>query len=104
MGHADRPMRVHFGHDGWVHGLLFHSNSRYLLSAADDGSFRIWELDRTVHSHFGDRCTLCILVGVGSADLRGSCAEYGWQGWGRRTCQTSQCDRFWVLGLYCKMP
>ncbi|CDO68107.1 hypothetical protein BN946_scf185044.g15 [Trametes cinnabarina] len=32
------------GHDGWVHGLVFHPNGRYLLSAADDGSIRIWEI------------------------------------------------------------
>ncbi|KAI0628877.1 dynein regulator [Trametes polyzona] len=32
------------GHDGWVHGLVFHPNGRYLLSAADDASIRIWEI------------------------------------------------------------
>ncbi|KAL0945902.1 hypothetical protein HGRIS_012184 [Hohenbuehelia grisea] len=32
------------GHDGWVNGIAFHPNGRYMFSAADDGSIRIWEL------------------------------------------------------------
>ncbi|PIL30406.1 transporter [Ganoderma sinense ZZ0214-1] len=32
------------GHDGWVHGLVFHPSGQHLFSAADDGSIRIWDL------------------------------------------------------------
>ena len=37
-------MALKVGHDGWVHGLVFHPNGQYMFSAADDGSIRIWDL------------------------------------------------------------
>ncbi|EJF57842.1 nuclear distribution protein PAC1 [Dichomitus squalens LYAD-421 SS1] len=41
---ANQCLYTFVGHDGWVHGLVFHPNGRYLLSAADDGSIRVWDL------------------------------------------------------------
>lgn len=32
------------GHDSWVNGVVFHPNGRYILSASDDKSIRIWDL------------------------------------------------------------
>ena len=47
------------GHDNWVRALVFHPSGKYLLSASDDGTIRVWELAtgrcvKTVqaHSHF----------------------------------------------------
>jgi len=34
------------GHDGWVNDLVFHPNGKYLLSASDDKSVRIWDLEK----------------------------------------------------------
>jgi platelet-activating factor acetylhydrolase IB subunit alpha len=35
------------GHDGWVNDLVFHPNGKYLLSASDDKSVRIWDLEKS---------------------------------------------------------
>ncbi len=47
------------GHDNWIRALLFHPTGKYLLSASDDKTVRIWDLAtgrcvKTVdaHSHF----------------------------------------------------
>jgi platelet-activating factor acetylhydrolase IB subunit alpha len=47
------------GHDNWVRGLVFHSGGKYLLSAADDKTLRIWDLRNRrclktleAHQHF----------------------------------------------------
>ncbi|KAI0703560.1 miller-Dieker lissencephaly protein [Cytidiella melzeri] len=53
-------IRTFAGHDNWVRALVFHPNGKFLLSASDDNSIRIWELKtarcfRTVdkpHGHF----------------------------------------------------
>jgi hypothetical protein len=47
------------GHDNWVRALVFHPNGKFLLSASDDKTVRIWELatgrcSKTIeaHAHF----------------------------------------------------
>lgn len=47
------------GHDNWVRALVFHPSGKFLLSASDDHTIRVWELAtgrcvKTVqaHSHF----------------------------------------------------
>jgi len=32
------------GHDNWVNDLKFHPSGKYLLSASDDKSVRVWDL------------------------------------------------------------
>ena len=32
------------GHDGWVQALTFHPCGKFLLSAADDHTMRVWDL------------------------------------------------------------
>lgn len=34
------------GHDGWVNDIVFHPNGKYLISASDDKSLRIWDLEK----------------------------------------------------------
>lgn len=34
------------GHDGWVNAIIFHPNGKYLLSASDDKSVRIWDMEK----------------------------------------------------------
>jgi len=48
------------GHDNWVRSLAVHNNSKYLYSASDDKSLRVWDLEKMrplrkiqeAHSHF----------------------------------------------------
>jgi platelet-activating factor acetylhydrolase IB subunit alpha len=47
------------GHDNWVRALSFHPTGKYLLSASDDKTIRVWDLAtgrciKTVdaHGHF----------------------------------------------------
>ncbi|KAI0811223.1 nuclear distribution protein PAC1 [Irpex lacteus] len=55
-------IRTFAGHDNWIRALVFHPNGKFLLSASDDNSIRIWDLKtarcyRTVdkpHGHFKD--------------------------------------------------
>ena len=44
------------GHDNWIRALVFHPSGKYLLSASDDKTIRIWELAtgrcmRTIDAH-----------------------------------------------------
>ena len=47
------------GHDNWVRGVIFHPAGKYILSASDDKTIRIWDISnkrnmKTIeaHSHF----------------------------------------------------
>mmetsp|Transcript_19868 Transcript_19868/g.24251 ORF Transcript_19868/g.24251 Transcript_19868/m.24251 type:complete len:81 (-) Transcript_19868:754-996(-) len=48
------------GHDNWVRGVAFQPNGKYILTAAEDKTIRIWDLTkrrciRTIenaHEHF----------------------------------------------------
>lgn len=44
------------GHNNWVRALVFHPSGKFLLSAADDKTIRVWELStgrcvKTVEAH-----------------------------------------------------
>ena len=50
---------LQLGHDNWVRGLVFHPGGKYVVSAADDKTLRIWDIankrnNKTVdaHQHF----------------------------------------------------
>lgn len=50
--------RIHkqIGHDNWVRALVFHPNGKFLLSASDDKTVRIWDLatgrcSKTIEAH-----------------------------------------------------
>lgn len=36
--------KIKIGHDNWVRSVTFHPSGKYLLTACDDKSIRIWEL------------------------------------------------------------
>lgn len=47
------------GHDNWVRGLLVHPGGKYILSASDDKTVRMWDIKNKrcqktldAHSHF----------------------------------------------------
>ena len=53
--HTSHPHRQ-AGHDNWVRALVFHPTGKFLLSASDDYTIRVWELTtgrcmKTVQSH-----------------------------------------------------
>ena len=44
------------GHDNWVRAIVFHPTGKFLLSASDDYTIRVWELAtgrcvKTVQAH-----------------------------------------------------
>jgi platelet-activating factor acetylhydrolase IB subunit alpha len=50
---------IQIGHDNWVRGLVYHPGGKYLLSASDDKTVRVWDVanKRTyktldAHQHF----------------------------------------------------
>ena len=52
-------MNAQVGHDNWVRSLVWHPGGRYLLSASDDKTVRVWAVAarrcyRTLdaHEHF----------------------------------------------------
>lgn len=59
------------GHDNWVRGLAFHPGGKYLTSASDDKTLRVWDLRNKrcmktleAHSHFcttiGELLIVCL--------------------------------------------
>ena len=44
------------GHDNWVRGLVFHPGGKYILSASDDKTLRLWDIknkrnNKTLEAH-----------------------------------------------------
>lgn len=44
------------GHDNWVRGITFHPGGKYMLTASDDKTVRIWDIKnkrctKTLHAH-----------------------------------------------------
>lgn len=44
------------GHNNWIRALVFHPSGKFLLSASDDKTIRVWELStarcvKTVEAH-----------------------------------------------------
>lgn len=44
------------GHDNWVRGIVFHPGGKYMLSASDDKTVRVWDIKnkrctKTLHAH-----------------------------------------------------
>lgn len=60
--HVDQPVYSPLrqaGHDNWVRALVFHPSGKFLLSAGDDYTIRVWELTTgrcvkvvQAHGHF----------------------------------------------------
>lgn len=47
------------GHDNWVRGVVFHPGGKFLISASDDKTLRVWDLRNKrcmktldAHKHF----------------------------------------------------
>lgn len=67
------------GHDNWIRSLVFHPSGKFLLSASDDKTIRIWDLvtgrcTKTVdaHGHFVTCMAWGRAVSGGSAETNGS--------------------------------
>ena len=50
---------LQIGHDNWVRGLKFHPGGKFLLSASDDKTLRVWDIKNkrnsktlNAHTHF----------------------------------------------------
>ena len=69
------------GHNNWVRGIRFHPGGKYILSASDDKTLRVWDIankrnSKTIeaHSHFVTSlgitlATLCMSSSVVIAEL-----------------------------------
>jgi platelet-activating factor acetylhydrolase IB subunit alpha len=54
------------GHDNWIRALVFHPCGKYLLSASDDKTIKVWDLQngrctKTVDAH--DKFVTCMSWG-----------------------------------------
>ena len=54
------------GHDNWIRALVFHPSGKYLLSASDDKTIKVWDLQngrctKTVDAH--DKFVTCMTWG-----------------------------------------
>jgi WD40 repeat protein len=54
------------GHDNWIRALVFHPTGKYLLSASDDKTIKVWDLQngrctKTVDAH--DKFVTCMTWG-----------------------------------------
>jgi platelet-activating factor acetylhydrolase IB subunit alpha len=56
---GDLADALQVGHDNWIRALVFHPSGKYLLSASDDKTIKVWELNtgrcvKTIdaHGHF----------------------------------------------------
>lgn len=54
------------GHDNWIRALVFHPTGKFLLSASDDKTIRIWDLKtgrctKTIEAH--DHFVTCMAWG-----------------------------------------
>lgn len=59
LQHRTCTNEIQVGHDNWIRELVVHPNGKYLLSASDDKSMKIWDLktgrcSKTLeaHAHF----------------------------------------------------
>lgn len=44
------------GHDNWVRGIVFHPGGKYVISASDDKTIRVWDIQhkrchKTLYAH-----------------------------------------------------
>jgi len=44
LGQTGEHLHSFIGHDNWVRSLSLHPNGKYLYSASDDKTLRIWDL------------------------------------------------------------
>ena len=52
------------GHDNWVRGLVFHPFGKYIVSASDDKTIRIWDVkNRRCHKTLDAHDHFCTTVG-----------------------------------------
>ncbi|UYV66932.1 PAFAH1B1 [Cordylochernes scorpioides] len=52
-------LEIKVGHDNWVRGVKFHPGGKYIVSAADDKTLRVWDIQNKrchktleAHTHF----------------------------------------------------